>query len=91
MFLPVPVCFLCNDSLKLSDPTHAAKVRQLQVQTECSAHSLGAILRLQPSKPLFYLTLIYRYFLFVPSPYYCSHILPATHKSGGLAAGNDKR
>jgi hypothetical protein len=38
--LPVPLRFLCNDSLRLPDTTHSAKVMQLQVQTDCSVHSL---------------------------------------------------
>jgi len=50
-------------------PTHAAKVRELQDQTDCSVHSLGAVLCLQPIiKPSFYLTTIGRHFLFAPSP-----------------------
>jgi hypothetical protein len=91
MFLLEAVCFFCSDSLQIPDPILAAKVRQLQDQTECSVHSLGAILCLRPTKPLFYLTTICRQLFFAPSPYYCNHSLLAAHKNGGLTAGNDKR
>ena len=72
-------------------PTHAAKVRQLQVQTDCSVHNLGAVLCLQPTNLLFYLTINCRQFLFVLSTYYRSHSLSAAHTSGGLTTGSDKR
>ena len=89
--LPAPVCFLCKECLQIPDPTHAAEVRQIQFQTDCSVHNLGAAQGLRPTKPLFYLTTIRRHLLFAPLPYYRSHTLSAAHMSGGLAAGNDKR
>jgi len=76
MYLPVPVCFLCNERMQTPNPTHSAKVRHLQVQTDCSVHTLGAAFGLHSRKPLFYLINIFRQFLFAPSTYYCNHRLP---------------
>jgi hypothetical protein len=73
------------------DTTHVAKVRKLQVQTNCSVHNLDAALCLRPTNPLFYLTTIGPSLLFAPSPYYRSHSLPAAHICGRVAAENDKR
>jgi len=72
-------------------PHTRRQVQKVQVQTNCSVHSLGAALCLRPTDTLFYLTTIGRQFLFTPSPHFRSHTLPAAYTSGGLTAGNDER
>ena len=53
-------------------------------------HNVVAAFCLRSRIALFYLTTIDRHFLFVPSPYYRSHSVPAAHTSGGMAGGYDK-
>ena len=72
-------------------PHPPCQCRQVQVQTNCSVHSLGAELCLRPKTPLFYLSTVGRHFLFAPSPYYRSPTLTPAHTNGGLAGGNNNR
>jgi hypothetical protein len=59
--------------------------------TDCCVHTPCGAFCLHSTKPLLYMPAICRHFLFATSLCYFNHNLQSANRSGGLAAGNDKR